>query len=452
MFPQWDAEFWKTMVDNMLTGVYVTDRSFKHIYVNDIFSLVTGYSKEELAEMTIFDLVSDIDYNLAKEAINMVKSGETVLKEFRYKTKSGKERWTLGFYRPFVHKGELYVVANHTDITRQKMLEDKLRESEEFYRMLVDRSFAGIYIVQEGKFVFANKSAALGAGFSSVEELMKADPFEILHPADRELVRRRYMEREAGIRTSESYSWRIIRKGKVRWVTGRSTRIEYKGKPAVYTTTLDVTALHNLTEELRRKNEYYTLLSKIFRHDIMNDLTLVRAALEVKDDELLEKALKRLDKVVEKIMEMKSLEEALGALKTLNVAEVAREVVDKFKEEAVFRLNLEDVYVEANEALKSALENLVRNAIQHSLANPVEIELSVLADKDDCVLRVADNGVGIPDELKSQIFESRFSRKGGGLGLFLVKKIVEMFRGSLRVYDNKPKGAVFEIRLPIRTQ
>lgn len=445
---KWDGEFWKSLVDNMLTGVYVTDSSLKHLYVNEIFSQFTGYTKEELAEMTILDLVSEIDYDWAKDAVKRVKAGESILKEFRYRTKSGRERWTIGLYRPFVYRGELYVVANHIDITRQKELEEKLKEREEFYRMLVDKSFAGIYIVQGGKFVFANKSAALGAGFSSVEELMKTDPFEIVHPADREVVKRRYMEREAGLRDLETYSWRVLRKGEVRWVTGRATRIEYKGKPAVYTTTMDVTKLHELNEELRRMNEYYSLLSKLLRHDILNDITFVRAALETGDRPLLEKASERLDWVVRKIKEVEQLEEAVGALKTMNVAEIAKEVVEKFKEEAFFKLRLEDVYVEANEALGSVLENLVRNAIQHSSMSPVEIELEVFAENGDCVIRVADSGIGIPEELKERIFDARFSRKGGGLGLFLVKKIVELFHGSVRVYDNKPRGAVFEIRLP----
>ncbi len=444
----WDAKFWKTIVDSMLTGVYITDKSYKFLYVNDIFSWATGYSKEELMEMTILDTVHPEDLERAKKAAKRVENGETLIEEFRYVTKDGKVRWVLGLYRPFVYGGKGYAFGNYIDITKQKMLEEKLKESEEFYRMLVDRSFAGIYIVQDGKFVFANKSVARGAGFSSVEELMKTDPFEIVHPADRELVRKRYMEREAGIRDSEMYTWRIVRKGELRWVAGRSTRIEYRGKPAVYTTTLDVTELHNLTEELRRRNEYYNLLSKILRHDVLNDLAVVRAALEIRDEALFERALKRLDSALEKIKETKALEEALGVLKLINVAEIAREVVEKFKDEASFSLKLEDVYVEANEAIKSAIENLIRNAIQHGCVSPLEIEVTVAAIGDECVVRIADNGVGIADELKDRIFESGFSRKGGGLGLFLVKKIVEMFRGSIRVYDNVPRGAVFEIRLP----
>ncbi|MCS7130178.1 MAG: ATP-binding protein [Archaeoglobaceae archaeon] len=68
------------------------------------------------------------------------------------------------------------------------------------------------------------------------------------------------------------------------------------------------------------------------------------------------------------------------------------------------------------------------------------------------VVRIADNGVGIPGEIKSKIFESGYSRRGGGLGLFLVKKIVEMFKGRVIVKDNVPRGAIFEIRLPLKSE
>lgn len=61
------AEFWKAIVDKMLAGVFVTDESMKYLYVNDIFSLATGYSKEELANMTILDLAHEDSIEKAKK-------------------------------------------------------------------------------------------------------------------------------------------------------------------------------------------------------------------------------------------------------------------------------------------------------------------------------------------------------------------------------------------------
>jgi signal transduction histidine kinase len=62
------------------------------------------------------------------------------------------------------------------------------------------------------------------------------------------------------------------------------------------------------------------------------------------------------------------------------------------------------------------------------------------------IFRVSDKGKGVPDELKERIFEPGFSTGGGtGMGLFIVKTLAEILGGKVRVYDNVPSGAVFEV-------
>lgn len=228
--------------------------------------------------MSVLDLVDEEDKERAKKILERVIAGESVLDEIRYRTKDGKVRWVFGLYRPFFYENKPYAVGNYIDITRAKRLEEKIKESEEFYRMLVDNSFAGIYILQNGRYVFINKAVAKGTGYSEEELLGMDDPFQIIHPEDRDKVYYNYLKSESGARTEDTLTnWRVIRKdGEVRWILGRARNITYKGKPAVYVTTLDVTELYNANEELRRKNEYLSLLTKILRHDILNDLAVIR--------------------------------------------------------------------------------------------------------------------------------------------------------------------------------
>ena len=87
------------------------------------------------------------------------------------------------------------------------------------------------------------------------------------------------------------------------------------------------------------------------------------------------------------------------------------------------------------------------NAIIHGKASKIDI---LLEENEECIIKIADNGSGIPDEIKSKIFEERFSygdAKGSGLGLYIVKKMVEKFDGSIEVKDNEPRGAIFIIKL-----
>ncbi len=70
--------------------------------------------------------------------------------------------------------------------------------------------------------------------------------------------------------------------------------------------------------------------------------------------------------------------------------------------------------------------------------------------EDDCEIRVVDYGVGIPSEIKGQVFKEsfRYGETGGtGLGLYIVKRVVDRYGGKVWIEDTKPHGATFVIRL-----
>ena len=103
-------------------------------------------------------------------------------------------------------------------------------------------------------------------------------------------------------------------------------------------------------------------------------------------------------------------------------------------------------------ALTSVVTNLVENAIKYS--GPCESVIVKLFSKDGKVhLHVADHGIGIADSEKSRIFD-RFYRvgseetrntKGTGLGLFIVKEVLDKHEATIKVKDNRPAGSVFEV-------
>jgi signal transduction histidine kinase len=103
-------------------------------------------------------------------------------------------------------------------------------------------------------------------------------------------------------------------------------------------------------------------------------------------------------------------------------------------------------------ALTSVVTNLIENAIKYS--GPCEIVNVKLFSKDArIVLEVADHGIGIADSEKSRIFD-RFYRvgsedtrntKGTGLGLYIVKEVLEKHEASIKVKDNRPVGSIFEV-------
>jgi signal transduction histidine kinase len=95
--------------------------------------------------------------------------------------------------------------------------------------------------------------------------------------------------------------------------------------------------------------------------------------------------------------------------------------------------------------------NLIKNAMQASEKeeNPI-IEVKVVSETDNVKITVSDNGKGISEELKSLIFEPKFTTKssGMGLGLPMVKNIIEAYDGNISFTSQEGVGTIFTVILP----
>ncbi len=132
--------------------------------------------------------------------------------------------------------------------------EGMLRESEQKYRLVVDNINVGMVVIQEGRLVFANRGIARALGYSP-EELPAAhpDPFELVHPQDREMVLERYMDRIAGGGAPEGFRFRAVRNnGDIRWVEITGVRIDWDGKAATLNFLLDVTQRVQAEQAIRQ--------------------------------------------------------------------------------------------------------------------------------------------------------------------------------------------------------
>ena len=114
-------------------------------------------------------------------------------------------------------------------------------------------------------------------------------------------------------------------------------------------------------------------------------------------------------------------------------------------------------HIEADEfGFISVLINLVENAVKYSPGD-TEINISMRTDNRSIFIDVADNGVGISDANKAQVFEKFYrvgnedtrQTKGTGLGLFIVKQIIEAHNGDVEIRDNHPRGTIFSVCVPI---
>jgi signal transduction histidine kinase len=103
-------------------------------------------------------------------------------------------------------------------------------------------------------------------------------------------------------------------------------------------------------------------------------------------------------------------------------------------------------------ALTSVVTNLIENAIKYS--GPCEVvDVKLYSKNNKIYLQVADHGIGIDDDEKSRIFDKFYrvgsedtrNTKGTGLGLYIVKEVLDKHEASIRVKDNNPTGSIFEV-------
>lgn len=144
------------------------------------------------------------------------------------------------------------------------------------------------------------------------------------------------------------------------------------------------------------------------------------------------------------------------------------ELVEDIVEEAILHTNKEiknynlKINIEENLTVKcdgnlliQVLINLLNNAIKYTLENTT-LEVIAFKCNSDIIFQVKDNGIGISDRDKKNIFDSFYtkrktsgdSRRGLGLGLFLCKSIIQSHNGNIIVMDNAPKGTIFQFTIP----
>lgn len=229
----------------------------------------------------------------------------------------------------------------------------------------------------------------------------------------------------------------------------------------------DITKRKKIEQQLQEQRDNLDLLNQTVRHDIRNDLQLILAYGELLEESLDNDQQKYLDKILE------SATNAVGLTKTARgLAEVMLQteyepqpialddVIDaELKSirraylDADIKLSgeLPDVAVSADEMLDSVLRNLLKNAVQHNDKDKPEVRVLVTEIDDGVQVSVADNGPGVPDTQKDEIFgkgEQGLDSNGTGIGLYLVQTLVTRYGGDVWVEDNDPEGAVFTIQLP----
>ena len=238
-----------------------------------------------------------------------------------------------------------------------------------------------------------------------------------------------------------------------------------------------VDAYNNMIDQLEEsaarlakseREQAWREMAKQVAHEIKNPLTPMRLTVQSferkfdpKDENIKEKLAEYSQTLIQQIDVMSSIASAFSDFakmptqkkEKIEVISVVKLALDIFNEKSVKYLTKEEelyAFLDKTQLIR-IVTNLVNNALQatESEENP-DIIVEVLSEKNNIRITVSDNGKGIADEVKDLIFEPKFTTKssGMGLGLPMIKNIIEAYDGAISFTSNEGIGTVFTVVLP----
>ena len=228
---------------------------------------------------------------------------------------------------------------------------------------------------------------------------------------------------------------------------------------------LDASAVKLATNE---RETAWREMAKQVAHEIKNPLTPMRLTVQSfqrkfdpKDPQIHQKLQEYSDTLIQQIDTMSSIASAFSNFakmpaqqnETLNIVKIIDLALDIFNEDnIIFQAQESEIIVKMDRTqLIRVITNLVKNGIQAVPQDrTAKIEITVYTEGNEVGLSIADNGIGISDENKLKVFEPKFTTKssGMGLGLAMVKSIVETYKGTINFTANSTVGTTFVVKFP----
>ncbi|WAI02117.1 PAS domain S-box protein [Methanogenium organophilum] len=426
---------------------------------NDAASLRMGYSREEFLRMSISDLNDPLlDENLVSLVSKIGGKGRFIF-EWRHVTKGGDRVPVEVSVNIFRMGGMPVALSIVRDITERKGAERALLVREQEYRDLVENIDEVIFRLDlKGNFTYISPAVTKlvgGAGYSPSGMIGK-NFIEFIYPADRDMLVGHFQERLSGITTKSTFRL-LTNTGTVRWVLESSRPIREDGMVVgVQGVFLDITDLKMMDVALKKANKKLNILSSITRHDILNQITSMNLYLDLIEDnggdsEMWKNffgAAKGIMANLERIITFTRDYEDLGVNEPewQDVGAIVRRESGSFAGVIPVTNTVDGLEVYADGMLGKVFANLIGNSVMHG--GTVHAVMVSFEERGDgvCIV-VADDGVGIPADMKERIF-SKGVGKNTGLGLFLSREILDLTGLSICETGVPDGGARFEIMVP----
>lgn len=482
-------EKYRLLAENSSDLIELLDFHGNVLYASPSHNTVLGFTQDELISKGITSLLRPEDADKISRLLDdFTEDYSFGTINLLIKTKAGK--WLLCETKitPIFNDSGIVdrFLLSARDITERKEAENALGESEEKYRILVENANEAIVVIQNDYIKFANpKTEEL---FAQNYETLTSSPFsDFVHPEDRAVVRENYKHRIEGKESLDYYSFRIVTpKKQIILIEINAVTIEWMGAPATLNFLNDITERKRAEEEIKKalekekelselRSSFITMASHEFRTPLTSILSSAEILQKYKGKISPEKETKYFSRIRDKVAQMTQILDDVLLLGTaeagkLNITPeyvdiylLITKIVEEFEQNSTINTghkiititnNLDGSFLIDLKSFKQILDNLLSNAIKYS-PDDTQITFEVSYNEGTLFCKVEDQGIGIPEEDISSIFNpfhramNTGSITGSGLGLTIVKRAIDMLKGRVEVSSKQNKGTSFKIFLPV---
>ncbi|MBD3337535.1 MAG: PAS domain S-box protein [Candidatus Lokiarchaeota archaeon] len=458
-----------------------------------------GYTKGELISLKVGEISEGKPPYTQREALELIKkavNGYPQRFEWKAKRKDGSLFWIEVNLKQVNLGGNFYILATCRDTTKRKKAQKLLKESEDLFRKIAEQTLIGFAVIQKNKFKFVNKTFAKTIGYS-VDEVLNwksKEYLEYIYNEDREYIKENTQKAiNGGYDRISDHMFRVIKKnGEIIWIMTNVSLINYKGSKALLISQMDINERKKADDLLKESKEKYrqayereNFYKDLFAHDMSNILQTMLVSLEVCEIKfklpngivdsnkpllMFKEQVNRAITLVKNVRMFSELDKSQIKKRKINyksILDKAFKLVQNNVGERKISLQLKlisNIYIiEANDLLLNVFENLLYNSVKHNKNDIIEITIksSVIQKKEKQYLKLEfiDNGIGIPESRKKSLFmrgsNEYKSVSGIGLGLSLVKKILDNFNAEIYVQNRIPndytKGSNFILLFPVKS-
>lgn len=440
--------------------------------VNHSLCHLLGYQESELLKLSFQEITHPDDLAVDQSKLNLLLEGKinSFHTEKRYVHKNNDEIWAfLSLTLVRSNQGDpLYFVSQIQNITDRKLAEKKVYEGEKRYQRIVEESPDAIIILRKGKCFFINEAGVGLLGASAKKDIIGKSIYEFIDNRDYGKLQN-LVETKIRCESVGPIEERFVRfDGKEIDVEIKTIPTIYKGQPAIHAIVRDISE-RKQTQELMINSEKLTVAGQLaagIAHEVRNPLTAIKGFLQIMESglkdqkmyfEIISSEMNRIEMILNELLVLSRPQQITkytkGNLKVIieQIVTLLQTQTNMNSIEIITKIehNLPLIHCDENQ-LKQVFINFLKNSIE-AMPKGGAITIEVQSkSSESLIVRIVDQGHGIPEHLLKKIGTPFFTTKenGTGLGLMICKQIIEQHKGIINI-ESCSKGTTIEINLPV---